>query len=76
MSAALPWIGRFTAIALGAGANLAVAAGQIRHQPPPAEHRLDDAGLARGRQQVVDERADGGEAREVGVDELLRRLLA
>ena len=62
-------------VALRAGADLAVAAGQIGHQPPPAEHRLHDAGLARGREQVVDEGAHRREAGEIGVDELLRRLL-
>ncbi len=62
-------------LALGAAANLAVPARQLRHQPPPAEHRLHDAGRARFVERVVDERADRREAGEVGVDEVLRRLL-
>ena len=62
--------------ALGRRADLAVAAGQLRHQPPPSVHRLHDAGGARLLERAIDERADAREAGEVGVDELLRRLLA
>ena len=66
----------FTASRSAADAPLEVAAVQLRHQPPAAVHRLDDAGGARLLERAIDERADAREAGEVGVDELLRRLLA
>ena len=62
--------------ALGFAAHLPVAAVQVGHQPAPPEHRLDDAGLARLVEQVVDELRAPREAGEVGVDERLRLLRA
>ena len=61
--------------ALRGESNLAVAAVQLGHQPPPPVHRLHDAGRARLLERPVDEGADAREPGEVGVDELLRRLL-
>ncbi len=58
-----------------ARADLAVAAGQLRHQPAPPEQRLHHAARARLVERAVDEGAHRREAGEVGVDELLRRLL-
>jgi hypothetical protein len=62
-------------LTLGLAAHLKVPARQIRHQPTPAEHRADDARLARLFQRAVDEGAHARKAREVGVDELLGGFL-
>ncbi len=61
--------------ALGGGADLAVAAGELRHRALAAEHRAHHAGRAAVLERLLDEAAHAREAREVGVDELLRGLL-
>ena len=76
MSAALPWIGMLTASRSDAARLWKSRLLQLRHQPPPPEHRLHDARRARLFERAIDERADAREAGEVGVDEFLRGLLA
>ena len=59
---------------LGRRPDLAVAAVDVRHQSPPPEQRRHDTGLPRLLQGLIEKPADPGESREIGVDELLRRL--
>src|SRR5947208_16870132 len=59
---------------LGGRTHLPVAAGQLRHEAPPAVHRPDDAARARLFEKAVDERADAWKTGEVCVDEFLRGL--
>jgi hypothetical protein len=60
---------------LGGGADLAIPTRDFRHRPPAAEHRLDDAGLPRVLERLIDVAAHLREAGKVRLDELLRRLL-
>ena len=61
--------------ALGRHADLAVAAVQLGHQPPPPEHGFHYSSPPRFLDGRVDVAAHLGEAGEVGVDERLRRFL-
>ena len=75
MSAAVPWIGMLTATRSAAERIwpfLLVSSGTGRRRPNIVSH---DAGAPRVLERLVDEPAHPREAGEVGVDELLRRLL-
>ena len=76
MSAAVPWIGRLTATRSAAARTCPlrlVSSGTRRRRPNSVFTTPVVPGLG---EEPVDEDAHAGEAGEVGVDELLRRLLA
>jgi hypothetical protein len=60
MSAAVPWIGMFTATRSAAARGSGRCGCELRHEPAPAEQRLDDARLARLGRASVDEAAHAG----------------
>jgi len=61
--------------ALGGRTDLAVLAGELGHEPAPSEQGAHLARRARAVERLVDEPAHRWKAREVRVDEGLRRLL-
>ena len=76
MSAAVPWMGMFTAMRSAAERICPLrlfSSGTSRRRP---NMRPDDARVAGVGERAVDEAAHAREAGEVGVDELLGGLLA